>query len=321
MIVGTILIPFTVLALGLSGFGAGAAAAEAFTVPGAAAFSAAAEDTAKENDRAAAQEQNADPQDTKENAKEESGNAYKVFSTEAVGSMSTLTIDGKKYTIPIKEKQLKANGWTVSEQSDKTEEKSKDKSLTVSKGDRKFSAQEDKSGNIARLVESSAGTDAVVLPGGIKSGMEEKELLARLKTIPLPWKSTNDKKNAKTKNYLITVPLLSGQGYPACDYEITVEDGKVSTIGIGMVAECGSEGWPAVVLGYRAADHYQTENKEMPPFYGFEEEDNKDISVRLYEDFEDHIATLGMFRMDRSGKGYDLIGDPEAAKIIDFIKR
>ena len=42
---------------------------------------------------------------------------------------------------------------------------------------------------------------------------------------------------------------------------------------------------------------------------------------RLYEDHEDHIATLGMFRMDRSGKGYDMIGDPEAAKIIDFIKR
>ena len=317
MIVGKILIPFTVLALGLSGFGAGPAADEAFTVPAAAAFSAAAEDTVKDNDQASAQEQSTDSRDEKE----ESGNAYKVFSTEAVGSMSTLTIDGKKYTIPIKEKQLKANGWTVSKQSDKTEGKSKDKSLTVSKGDRKFSALEDKSGNIARLVESSAGMDAVVLPGGIKSGMEEKELLARLKMIPLPWKSTSDKKNAKTKTYLITVPLLSGQGYPACDYEITVEDGKVSTIGIGMVAECGSEGWPAVVLGYRAADHYQTENKEMPPFYGFEEEDNKDISVRLYEDFEDHIATLGMFRMDRSGKGYDLIGDPEAAKIIDFIKR
>ena len=235
--------------------------------------------------------------------------------------MSTVTIDGKKYTMPIKAKQLSANGWTVSKAEDKKQDKSKVKAFTVSKGDRGFSAQEDKTGNISKLAENSAATDAIVLPGGIKSGIEEKELLAKLKTIPLPWKSTSDKKNAKVKKYLITVPLLSGQGYPACDYEITVEDQKVSTIGIGMVSECGSEGWAPVVLGYRAADHYNSENKEMPPFYGLEEEENKDVSVRLYEDHEDHIATLGMFRMDRSGKGYDMIGDPEAAKIIDFIKR
>ncbi len=317
MVLDKILIPLTVMALGLSGPGAGAAAAQPVTPSAAAVFSATAKDTAGDSGQSSAQEQNADPKNTKE----ESGNAYKVFSTEAVGSMSTVTIDGKKYTMPIKAKQLAANGWTVSKAEDKKQDKSKVKAFTVSKGDREFSAQEDKTGNISKLAENSAATDAIVLPGGIKSGIEEKELLAKLKTIPLPWKSTSDKKNAKVKKYQITVPLLSGQGYPACDYEITVEDQKVSTIGIGMVSECGSEGWAPVVLGYRAADHYNSENKEMPPFYGLEEEENKDVSVRLYEDHEDHIATLGMFRMDRSGKGYDMIGDPEAAKIIDFIKR
>ena len=309
MVLGKILIPFTVLALSLSGLGAGNAAVETAAVRTG--------DAAAETATVPAGSQELE----EKNTKGESDFTYRVFSTEAVASMSTVTIDGKKYTMPIKAKQLTKNGWTVSETSKQAPGKSGEKLLTVEKGDRKFEAREDKSGNIAGLTEKDSGMDALVLPGGITSDLEEKEFLARLGKIPSVWKDVSDKKNAKTKKYLITVPLLAKQGYPACEYTVTVEDGKVGTIGIEMIAECGNEGWPSEVLGYRAADYYQSLKKEMPPYYGVEEKGNKDISVRLYEDREDHIATWGMYRMDRSGKGYDELTDPEASRIIDFIKQ
>ena len=265
----------------------------------------------------------------------ESSNSLYAYQTEAVTQLSTIRIDGTDYTLPLTMEQLTADGWEATAAA----KEAVGQPFVIKRENKQLSVQPDAQGRILRIVELYTAPGGLEIPGkiDIKIGISEGELEYILNQLPVTWESTHDKSG--TTRYRLTVPLgettkttaeqapsesPSDTGsnsliFPACEYVITVSTQQVKAIEIRLLSAPGLGGWSNEVLGYRAAAYYGRQTNEFPPLFRIEEQPDGSVLVRLFEDLEDHIATWAIYRIDRTGKGYDATYDPGETTLIDFM--
>ena len=116
-----------------------------------------------------------------------------------------------------------------------------------------------------------------------------------------------------------TVDSTAARAYPACEFVITAGDRQTKVVEIRMISDPGTNGWADEILGFRAAAYYEKKAGEMPPLFRVEEQKDGRVLIRLFESLEDHIATWALYKLDRTGKGYDEAFDPNEKKVIDFM--
>lgn len=260
----------------------------------------------------------------------ESSNSLYAYQTEAITQLSTIRIGETDYTLPLTMEQLTANGWEPAASA----KEAAGQPFVIKRGDKQLSVQPDAQGQILRIIELYTAPGGLEIPGkiDIKIGISEGELEYILNQLPVTWESTHDKSG--TTRYKLTVPLSETTQttteeapetenkipvFPACEYVITVSTQQVKAIDIRLLSSPGLDGWSNEVLGYRAAAYYSRQAKEFPPLFRIEEQPDGSVLVRLFEDLEDHIATWAIYRMDRTGKGYDATYDPGETTLIDFM--
>lgn len=284
----------------------------------------------------------------------ESSNSYYAYSTESIMQMGIVQIGSQEYALPLTMKQLAADGWKkIGLIKTKPGEP-----YVVSRDDMQLSLSEDQQGVIERIVELYPSSGTLVIPAdsdvkdgngevdpagaGIRIGISEEDLIDSLNQLSLSWECAH-LKNGTTK-YKVLVPLggperipddeaaqivdsisaqtvdsTAARAYPACEFVITAGDRQTKVVEIRMISDPGTNGWSDEILGFRAAAYYEKKAGEMPPLFRVEEQKDGRVLIRLFESLEDHIATWALYKLDRTGKGYDEAFDPNEKKVIDFM--
>jgi len=284
----------------------------------------------------------------------ESSNSYYAYSTESIMQMSIVQIGGQEYALPLTMKQLAADGWKKFG----LRKTKPGEPYVVSRDDMQLSLSEDQQGVIERIVELYPSSGTLVIPAdsdvkdgngevdpagaGIRIGISEEDLIDSLNQLSLSWECAH-LKNGTTK-YKVLVPLggperipddeaaqivdsisaqtvdsTAARAYPACEFVITAGDRQTKVVEIRMISDPGTNGWADEILGFRAAAYYEKKAGEMPPLFRVEEQKDGRVLIRLFESLEDHIATWALYKLDRTGKGYDEAFDPNEKKVIDFM--
>jgi len=257
----------------------------------------------------------------------ESSNSLYAYQTEAITRLSAIRIAGTDHALPLTMEQLAADGWEASASA----KEAAGQPFIIKRDDKQLSVQLDEQGRIMRIIELYTAPGGLEIPGkiDIKVGISEGELEYILNQFPVAWESTHDKSG--TTRYKLTVPLsgsaqTSASGtenkvpvFPACEYIITVSSQQVKAIEIRSLSVPGLDGWSNEVLGYRAAAYYSRQANEFPPLFRIEEQPDGGVLVRLFEDLDDHIATWALYKIYRTGKGYDATYDPGETTTIDFM--